>query len=70
MTARSTISPKFQISIPKAVREQLAWPAGLKVVFIPKGDGVLVMPAPELDQLFGIARGANPENYRDRRDRV
>jgi hypothetical protein len=38
-------------------------------VFIPKGKGVLVMPVPELKQLAGIAKGANKDGYRDRRDR-
>jgi AbrB family looped-hinge helix DNA binding protein len=69
MTATATLSTKFQISIPKAVREKQQWQAGQEFVFIPKGQGVLVMPVPELKQLAGIARGANKDNYRDRKDR-
>lgn len=69
MTATSTLSSKFQISIPKAVREQQQWQAGQAFVFIPKGKGVLVMPVPEFDQLAGIAKGARKEGYRDRKDR-
>lgn len=69
MQATATLSSKYQISIPKAVREAQHWQAGQEFVFIPKGKGVLVMPLPELDQLAGIARGANGENYRDREDR-
>jgi len=38
-------------------------------VFIPKGEGVLMMPVPELAQLAGMARGANTEGIRDRADR-
>ena len=45
------------------------WSAGQEFVFLPKGEGILVMPVPELDQLRGIAKGANPEKYRDRKDR-
>ncbi|MDH4554299.1 AbrB/MazE/SpoVT family DNA-binding domain-containing protein [Pseudomonas sp. BN417] len=69
MPATATLSSKFQISIPKAVREELHWEAGQEFVFIPKGKGVLVMPVPELDELMGIAKGARAEEYRDREDR-
>lgn len=70
MSDVATLSAKFQISIPKAVREHQQWKAGQKFVFIPKGNGVLLVPAPSLDDLRGIARGADPESYRDRNDRV
>lgn len=69
MTDTATLSSKFQISIPKSVREAEGWRAGQKFVFIPKGKGVLVMPVPKAEELSGIAKGANPENYRDRSDR-
>jgi AbrB family looped-hinge helix DNA binding protein len=65
MNATATLSRKFQISIPKAVREKQNWQAGQEFVFIPKGNGVLVMPVPELAELAGIAK----DGYRDRKDR-
>ena len=69
MTAIAKLSSKFQISIPKEVREQEGWKPGQRFVFIPKGKGVLVMPVPEIEEIFGIATGADPANYRDREDR-
>lgn len=69
MAATATLSSKFQISIPKAVREELHWKAGQELVFIPKGKGVLVIPVPSLDELAGIAKGASTEGFRDRQDR-
>lgn len=69
MAATATLSSKFQISIPKAVREQQDWQAGQEFVFIPKGAGVLIMPVPARESLQGIARGAKAEHYRDRADR-
>ncbi len=69
MSDTATLSAKFQISIPKAVREARKWKAGQEFAFIPKGSGVLLVPVPERDQLAGIAKGAKPENYRDRKDR-
>ena len=69
MTASATLSTKYQISIPKSVREQQHWEAGQEFVFIPKGKGVLVMPVPEFEQLAGLAKGARRDGYRDRKDR-
>jgi AbrB family looped-hinge helix DNA binding protein len=69
MEATATLSSKFQISVPKAIRDELHWEAGQEFVFIPKGKGVLLMPVPELDHLAGIAKGAQTDNYRDRQDR-
>jgi AbrB family looped-hinge helix DNA binding protein len=69
MADTATLSSKFQISIPKAVREARGWEAGQEFVFIPKGSGVLLVPVPRLEDLRGIARGADPSAYRDRRDR-
>lgn len=69
MAASATLSSKYQISIPKTVRDEQRWEAGQEFVFIPKGKGVLVMPVPELDQLAGLAKGAKRSGYRDRKDR-
>jgi AbrB family looped-hinge helix DNA binding protein len=69
MSDTATLSAKFQISIPKAVRTEQRWSAGQEFVFIPKGKGVLLMPVPSLEDLKGLAKGADPSNYRDRKDR-
>ena len=69
MAATAKLSSRFQISIPKAVREEQHWEVGQEFVFIPKGKGVLLMPVPELEQLAGIAKGARKDDYRDREDR-
>jgi AbrB family looped-hinge helix DNA binding protein len=69
MSATSKISSKYQISIPKIVRERMAWRPGQKIAFIAKADGVLMVAVPEREELAGMARGANSEGYRDRNDR-
>jgi AbrB family looped-hinge helix DNA binding protein len=65
----ATLSAKFQISIPKAVRNTLRWKAGQKFAFIPKGSGVMLVPVPEAADHAGIAQGAKAEDYRDHKDR-
>lgn len=69
MSDIATLSAKFQISIPKAVREKQHWGAGQRFVFIPKGTGVLLVPAPDRATLTGIAKGARNLDHRDRSDR-
>jgi len=69
MAASATLSSKFQISIPKMVRDEQHWQAGQEFVFIPKGSGVLLIPVPQLEELVGMAKGANRDAYRDRQDR-
>jgi AbrB family looped-hinge helix DNA binding protein len=69
VTSIATLSGKFQISIPKAVRDEQHWQAGQELVFIPKGKGVLLMPVPALNEIAGIAKGAKSRSVRDRKDR-
>ncbi len=69
MAAVATLSSKYQISVPKAIRDDMHWKAGQEFVFIPKGKGALLMPIPDLEQLAGITKGASTEDYRDRQDR-
>jgi AbrB family looped-hinge helix DNA binding protein len=70
MAETATLSSKFQISIPKAIRTAQGWRAGLTFAFIPKGTGVLLVPVPKREALKGLARGASATDHRDRSDRV
>ncbi len=65
----ATLSEKFQVSIPKEVREAQGWKPGQKIAFIPDGKGVKLVRVPTLDELQGIAKDADPTGYRDRNDR-
>ena len=69
MSATATVSSKFQIAIPKEVRERMGLRPGRKVAFIARLAGVMMVPVPARDDLLGMARGANPEGYRDCNDR-
>jgi AbrB family looped-hinge helix DNA binding protein len=70
MKDTAKLSAKFQISIPKAIRTARRWRAGQVFAFIPKGEGMLLVPVPKPEELSGLARGANLKDYRDRTDRV
>jgi bifunctional DNA-binding transcriptional regulator/antitoxin component of YhaV-PrlF toxin-antitoxin module len=61
-TAR--LSAKFQISIPKAIRTARRWQAGQVFAFVPRGEGMMLVPVPTLDELAGPALGAKRQDYR------
>jgi AbrB family looped-hinge helix DNA binding protein len=65
----ATLSSKFQISIPKAIRTARHWQAGQVFAFIPEGEGMLLMPVPTPEELAGLARVAKAKDYRDRTSR-
>lgn len=69
MGTTATLSSKFQISIPKEVREKQKWRAGQEFAFVPSEGGIMLVPVPTLEELRGIAAGADPTGYRDRNDR-
>ena len=65
-----TVSSKYQIVIPKSVREQLQITPGQKVVFLVKQGSVALVPLRPIEELYGIAPGIDTKNYRDEDDDV
>lgn len=65
-----TISPKFQVVIPKEIREQLNLVPGQKVQAIAYGDRVELIPVRPAAALRGMLRGLDTGFERDREDRV
>lgn len=52
----STISPKFQIAIPKEVRERLALKAGTKVHVIPYQNRIEFIPVRPMKSMRGFIK--------------
>jgi AbrB family looped-hinge helix DNA binding protein len=52
-----TISPKFQVVIPKAIRERLGLSPGQKVQAIVYGDRIELIPVQPAKRLRGFLRG-------------
>ncbi len=64
-----TISPKFQVVIPKAIRERLGLSAGQKVHAIVYGDRIELIPLQPARQLRGFLKGIDTRVPRES-DRV
>ena len=66
----ATLSSKYQLALPKGVRDQLKLKAGQKFTVIAKGDVISLVPLRSPEWARGKLAGANVENVRDRRDRT
>ena len=66
----ATISPKYQVVIPKAIRTQLRLVPGQKVHVIAYGDRIEFIPPKPARELRGMLRGLDTTFERDREDRV
>jgi AbrB family looped-hinge helix DNA binding protein len=63
------ISPKFQVVIPKEVREEAGLAPGMKVEVIPYGDRIVLIPLKPLSALKGSLKGIDTTITRDK-DRI
>jgi AbrB family looped-hinge helix DNA binding protein len=60
-----TVSPKFQVVIPQAVRKSLGIKPGQKVQMIQYGDRVELIPVKPVKQTRGFLKGINTNVQRD-----
>jgi AbrB family looped-hinge helix DNA binding protein len=67
--AVATISSKYQIVIPKHIRERLDLRPGQKLGWLVKGKTVSLVLLRPIEELEGIAAGASMEGYREEEDR-
>jgi AbrB family looped-hinge helix DNA binding protein len=66
----TTISSKFQVVIPRKIRERYNVKPGYKVVFIPFENTLRVVFAPPLEEARGIFPGIDATVEREEEDRV
>jgi AbrB family looped-hinge helix DNA binding protein len=60
-----TISPKYQVVIPKSIRESLGLRPGQKVQAIQYGDRVELVPIVPVRQMRGFLRGIDTDVPRE-----
>ncbi len=68
MEALTTISTKYQIVIPREVREQFNLKPGQKVMFISYKNTIRLVIVPPIKDALGIFKGMNTDNIREEVD--
>ncbi len=66
----ATISSKYQVVIPRAVREQFGVKPGLKLVFIPYKNTLRVVVVPPIEEAEGFLKGIDTSIEREEEDRA
>jgi len=68
---QTTISSKYQVVIPKHIRENLGLRPQQKLTVIEKEGMLILIPQRSLDQVRGIAAGIKLiDDYREKKDRL
>jgi AbrB family looped-hinge helix DNA binding protein len=65
---QTTISSKYQVVIPKPVREHLDLKPRQKLTVIEKDKMLILIPQSSIEALRGIAAGTNTDDYREKKD--
>lgn len=68
--AVTTISPKFQIVIPKEVREKLCLSPKQRLQVIEKGGVITLVPEVPWKALRGVLLGMSKRGIREKKDRL
>lgn len=61
-----TVSPKFQVVIPKEIREPMGIHSGQKVQMIQYQNRIELIPIKPIKQLRGFLKGINPDIKREK----
>jgi AbrB family looped-hinge helix DNA binding protein len=65
----ATISPKFQVIIPKDIREQLQLKRGQKMTVFVKGGVISLILEKPIETFRGFLKGMNANKIREEKDR-
>jgi len=65
-----TVSPKYQVVIPKEVRTSLGIRPGQKYEVIPDEDQIVLVPVRDIRELRGFLKGMSRDLERERKDRT
>ncbi|MBM3125110.1 MAG: AbrB/MazE/SpoVT family DNA-binding domain-containing protein [Chloroflexi bacterium] len=68
MERLTTISSKYQIVIPREVREKFNLKPGQKLMFIPYRNTIRLVIVPPVKDALGIFKGINTDNLREEVD--
>lgn len=65
-----TISPKYQVVIPRTIRRHMGLKPGQKMQIIEYGQRIELIPETNLADLRGVLKGINITDYREKEDKL
>lgn len=66
----TTVSSKFQVVIPKDVREQIPVRSGQKMTLIAKNGVIHIVPRAGVKKMKGALKNVPDTGFRDKKDRL
>jgi AbrB family looped-hinge helix DNA binding protein len=67
---QATISPKYQVVIPKEIRREVPLEVGQVVQVIARNGVITLVPDRPLSSLRGFVKGIRTEGFREKKERL
>ena len=67
---QAVLSTKYQLVIPREIRQRLGLHSGQRMIFLVKGNVITLVPERALSELKGIAKGLKAGPLREKRERA
>jgi AbrB family looped-hinge helix DNA binding protein len=64
-----TLSTKYQLVIPREIRDRLELEPGAKLTVVEKSGILYLVPERPIEELQGVARGTKRKGLREKKDR-
>jgi AbrB family looped-hinge helix DNA binding protein len=68
--AKTRLSPKYQVVIPKEIRDGLSLQPGQDMQVIRRGNVIMLVPDRPISAYRGILRGLATTGFREKKDRI
>ena len=67
---QAVLSTKYQLVIPREIRQRLHLHSGQRMIFLVKGNVITLVPERGLSELKGIAKGIKAGSLREKKERA
>ena len=68
--ARTRVSPKYQVVIPKEIRKEVKIRPGQELQVVAKAGTITLIPDRSIRSMRGFVRGIRTTGFREKKDRV
>jgi AbrB family looped-hinge helix DNA binding protein len=68
--ARTRVSPKYQVVIPKEIRKQVGIRPGQELQVVAKAGTITLIPDRTIASMRGFVRGIRSKGFREKKDRI